>query len=77
MPPALLPAYHLPEPSSTERAKLGFVPNIRLNSVTPHEARPPSIIAPHHAQPAGVASTRLHADNPKRQTKCRSVLAAF
>ena len=35
----------------------------------PHEARPPSTIAPLHAHPAGVASTRLHADNLKRQTK--------
>ena len=44
MPPALLPDSHLPTPSSTERAKLGFVPNIRLNSVTPtrHVCAPPS-----------------------------------
>ena len=28
MPPALLPDSHLPEPSSTERAKFGFVRNI-------------------------------------------------
>ena len=42
MPPALLPASHLPKPSSTERAKLGFAPNIRLNSVTPtRRVRPP------------------------------------
>ena len=42
MPPALLPASHLPKPYSTERAKLGFVPNIRLNSVTPtRRVRPP------------------------------------
>ena len=43
MPPALLPASHLPKPSSPERAKLGFAPNIRLNSVTPtRRVRPPS-----------------------------------
>ena len=42
MPPALLPDSHLPKPSSTDRAKLGFVPNIRLNSVTPtRRVRPP------------------------------------
>ena len=43
----------------------------------PHEARPPSTIAPLHAHPTGVASTRLHADNLKRQTKCMCLLAAF
>ena len=43
MPTALLPASHLPKPSSTKRAKLGFAPNIRLNSVTPtRRVRPPS-----------------------------------
>ena len=44
MPPALVPASHLPKPSSTERAKLGFAPNIQLNSVTPtrHVRPPPS-----------------------------------
>ena len=41
-PPHILTASHLPKPSSTERAKLGFVPNIRLNSVNPtRRDRPP------------------------------------
>ena len=57
MPPALLPASHLPKPSNTERAKLGFVPIIRPNSVTPtrrvrpppsrHSTRTPRGSAPH------------------------------
>ena len=42
MPPAILPASHLPKPSSTERAKLGSVPIIWPNSVTPtRRVRPP------------------------------------
>ena len=57
MPPALLPASHLPKPSRTERAKLGFAPNIRLNSPTPtrrvrsppsrHSTRTPRGSRPH------------------------------
>ena len=57
MPPALLPASPLLKPSSTERAKLGSVPIIWLNSVTPtrrvrpppscHSTRAPRGSAPH------------------------------
>ena len=42
MPPALLPASHLPKPSRTERAKSGSVRIIRPNPVTPtRRVRPP------------------------------------
>ena len=57
MPPALLPAFYLPKPSSTERAKLVSVPIIRPNSVTStrcvrpppsrHSTRTPRGSAPH------------------------------
>ena len=57
MPLALLPASHLPKPSSTERAKLGSFPIIRPNSVIPtrrvqpppsrHSTRTPRGSAPH------------------------------
>ena len=41
-PPPLLPASHLANPYSTERAKLGSFPNIQPNSVTPTRCdRPP------------------------------------
>ena len=33
----------------------------------PHEARPASAIVPLHAHPAGVGSTRLHADNMRTE----------
>ena len=57
--------------------QIGVRPQHPAQLSDPHEARPPSTIAPLHAHPAGVASTCLHADNLKRQTKCRCVLAAF
>ena len=57
--------------------QIGVCPQHPAQLCDPHEARPPSTIAPLHAHPAGVASTRLHTDNLKRQTKCRSVLAEF
>ena len=57
MSPALLPASHLPNLCSTERAKLGSFPNILHNSVTPtrcvrpppsrHSTRSPRGSAPH------------------------------
>ena len=57
MPPALLPTSHLPKPCSTERAKLGSVPIMGPNPVTPtrrvrpppsrHSTRTPQGSAPH------------------------------
>ena len=57
--------------------KIGVCPHHPAQIADPHEARPPSAIAPLHAHPAGVGSTRLHADNLKTETKCRCILAAF
>ena len=84
--PALAPRVHAPrtparfQPTQTlqqREGQIGVRPQHPAQLGEPHEARLPSTIAPLHAHPAAVASTRLHADNLKRQTKCRSVLAAF
>ena len=57
--------------------QIGVRPQDPAQLGDPHEAHPPSTSAPLHAHPAGVASTRLHADNLKTKTTCRCVLAAF
>ena len=63
-PPPLLPASHLPNPYSTERAMVGSLPNIRPNSVTPTRCvRPPAPIAPLRLHPSGVPTARLQADD--------------
>ena len=68
MPPALLPASHLPKPSNTESGQIGVRPHHPAQLGDPHEARPASAIASLHAHPAGVCSTRPHADNLRTET---------
>ena len=58
MPPSLLPASHIPNLYSNERAKLGSFPDIGHNSVTPKRCAPPP--EKNRATPSAPRGGRLH-----------------
>ena len=73
-PPPLLPASHLPNRYSTERAMLGSFPNMWPNSVTPTRC------VHHRATPPAPRGGRLHTtagSRPDKKNKRQVCLAAF
>ena len=59
------------------KGQIGVTPQHPAHFGDSHEVRPASAIAPLHAHPAGVGSTRLHTHNLRTELRGRCLLAAF